>query len=94
MLTRDEIERRALKVMFDHLGGGELWRIDGEVARREHMLGKDLGADSLDVVELVMAVEDEFGVEIPDEAFTGRFEDKRVGDFLDVVLQHALPLAA
>lgn len=32
------------------------------------MITDDLGADSLDVVDLVMSFEDEFGVEIPDEA--------------------------
>ena len=33
----------------------------------ESRLVEDLGADSLDVVELLMAIEDEFGIEIPDE---------------------------
>ena len=33
------------------------------------MLGNDLGADSLDLIEITMAIEDEYGVEIPDEAY-------------------------
>lgn len=31
----------------------------------------DLGADSLDVVDLIMSIEDEFGIEVPDEALEG-----------------------
>lgn len=37
----------------------------------EANFANDLGADSLDVVELVMALEEEFGIEIPDEAAEG-----------------------
>ena len=40
----------------------------------------DFGADSLDLVELIMAIEDEFGIEISDEDFDGV---KTVGDALD-----------
>ena len=39
----------------------------GYEIRRETSFVNDLGADSLDTVELVMALEDEFGMEIPDE---------------------------
>jgi acyl carrier protein len=39
----------------------------GEIAPEASILD-DLGADSLDVVELVMAIEDEFDIEVPDEA--------------------------
>jgi acyl carrier protein len=42
----------------------------------------DLGADSLDVVELVMAFEDEFGIEIPDEEVG---EIKSVGDAVSYI---------
>ncbi|MCG9894498.1 MAG: acyl carrier protein [Fimbriimonadaceae bacterium] len=45
----------------------------------------DLGADSLDVVELVMAVEEEFGVNIPDDATTGL---STVGDVVAYIDQH------
>lgn len=42
--------------------------IDPESVTYESVITDDLGADSLDVVDLVMSFEDEFGVEIPDDA--------------------------
>ena len=42
--------------------------IDPESVTYDSSITDDLGADSLDVVDLVMSFEDEFGVEIPDEA--------------------------
>jgi len=41
---------------------------DREIIKPESKFAEDLGADSLDVVELVMALEEEFDLEIPDEA--------------------------
>jgi acyl carrier protein len=45
----------------------------------------DLGADSLDTVELVMAFEEEFGIEIPDEDAE---KLQTVGDAVDYIKQH------
>lgn len=45
-------------------------------------LMKDLEADSLDAVEIIMAIEDEFGVEIPDEEAEGF---KNIGDIVEYV---------
>lgn len=53
---------RVKKIVVEHLGAEE----DKVVAEASFI--DDLGADSLDTVELVMAFEEEFGVEIPDEA--------------------------
>lgn len=47
---------------------------------------EDLGADSLDIVELVMALEEEFGIDIPDEDAD---KMKTVGDALNYLQQHA-----
>lgn len=52
---------RVQKVVTSELG------VKAEEATPEAWLGKDLGADSLDVIEVVIALEDEFGVTIPDE---------------------------
>jgi acyl carrier protein len=46
----------------------------------------DLGADSLDVVELVMAIEESFDIEIPDEAIETM---RTIGDIESYVAQHA-----
>ncbi len=48
-------------------------------------IGNDLGADSLDVVELLMSIEDEFEVEIPDEEIENL---KTVGDVVDYIQAH------
>ena len=45
----------------------------------------DLGADSLDIVELVMAMEENFGIEIPDEAAE---KIRTVGDAISYVKEH------
>lgn len=46
-------------------------------------LNDDLGADSLDAVELIMAIEDEFDVEIPDDVATGMKTVQDIIDFLE-----------
>ena len=55
------IEARVKKIIAEQLGVAE------EEVTAEKSFVADLGADSLDTVELVMALEDEFGIEIPDE---------------------------
>ncbi len=56
------IEERVKKIVVEQLGVK-----DDEVTPNASFVD-DLGADSLDTVELVMAFEEEFGVEIPDDA--------------------------
>ncbi|PXW97044.1 acyl carrier protein [Sphaerotilus hippei] len=56
-----DIEARVKKIIAEQLGVEE-----AEVTIEKAFVA-DLGADSLDTVELVMALEDEFGIEIPDE---------------------------
>jgi acyl carrier protein len=55
------VEERVKKIIGEQLGVGE------EEITPESSFVEDLGADSLDTVELVMAFEEEFGIEIPDE---------------------------
>jgi acyl carrier protein len=56
--------------------------VEIEVITLETSLMKDLEADSLDAVEIMMALEDEFSVEIPDEAAEGF---KNIGDIVKYV---------
>ena len=55
------VEDRVAKIVIEQLGVKE------EEVKSEASFVDDLGADSLDTVELVMALEEEFGTEIPDE---------------------------
>ena len=55
------IEERVKKIIVEQLGVKE------EEVKPEASFIEDLGADSLDTVELVMALEEEFDIEIPDE---------------------------
>ncbi|MDE1514620.1 MULTISPECIES: acyl carrier protein [Vibrio] len=55
------IEERVKKIIVEQLG------VDEAEVKHESSFVDDLGADSLDTVELVMALEEEFDTEIPDE---------------------------
>lgn len=57
-----DIAERVQKIVVEHLG------VDDDKVTPEASFVDDLGADSLDTVELVMAFEEEFGCEIPDDA--------------------------
>lgn len=57
----DNAEAKVKEIIINELG------VDPEKVTPEASFVEDLGADSLDTVELVMAFEEEFGIEIPDE---------------------------
>lgn len=57
-----DVKDRVKKIVVEHLSVDEAKVVDGA------SFIDDLGADSLDTVELVMAFEEEFGIEIPDDA--------------------------
>ncbi len=57
-----DIADRVKKIVVEHLS------VDEEKVTDQASFIDDLGADSLDTVELVMAFEEEFGIEIPDDA--------------------------
>lgn len=60
-MTDEEIFQRVKKVVVEQM------RINEDEVRPEVSFTEDLGADSLTVVELVMQLEEEFGVDIPDD---------------------------
>lgn len=68
------------KVVIEQLGVSET-----EI-KKEASFVDDLGADSLDTVELVMALEEAFGIEIPDEDAE---KIKTIGDTISYVMAHA-----
>ncbi len=60
-MTAANVEQKVKNIIAEQLGVGE-----DEIKMTSSFI-EDLGADSLDIVELVMAMEEEFEVEIPDE---------------------------
>ena len=71
-----EIQEQVKKIVVDHLG------IDESKVLPEAKFIDDLGADSLDTVELVMAFEEKFGIEIPDDAAETILTVKDAIDFI------------
>ena len=61
-MSQSEIFEKVQKIVAEQLG------VDASEVTPQASFANDLGADSLDTVELVMALEEEFDVEIPDEA--------------------------
>jgi acyl carrier protein len=68
------------KIIAEQLGVDE-----GEITPESHFID-DLGADSLDTVELVMALEEEYGIEIPDEDAE---KIQTVGDVAKYIDEHS-----
>ena len=73
------VEERVKKVVEDQLS------VNQDQITPEASFIDDLGADSLDTVELVMALEEEFGVEIPDEEAE---KITKVGEAIDYINAH------
>ena len=61
----EDLEERVRRVISEKL------RVDPSKVKPESLLVEDLGADSLDVVEVVMKLEEEFGISIPDSDVEG-----------------------
>ena len=72
-----DVEEQVKKIVVEHLG------IDESKVTQEAKFIDDLGADSLDTVELVMAFEEKFGIEIPDDAAETITTVKNAIDFIE-----------
>jgi acyl carrier protein len=72
-----ETADRVKKIVVEHLG------VEAEKVTPEASFIDDLGADSLDIVELVMAFEEEFNVAIPDDAAEKISTVKDATDYID-----------
>lgn len=75
-----DIEQKVKEIIIEQLGVSE------EEVKPEASFVDDLGADSLDLVELVMALEEEFGQEIPDEDAE---KIATVQDAINYITEHA-----
>ena len=78
-MSTTNVEMKVRSIIVDQLGVGE------DEVKNESSFTDDLGADSLDIVELVMAMEDEFDVEIPDDQAESI---KTVKDAVDFINAH------
>ncbi|MEE9531440.1 MAG: acyl carrier protein [Syntrophobacteria bacterium] len=78
-----EIKNRIVEIVANQLG------IEEEDVTAEASVIDDLGADSLDVVELVMALEEEFDLEIPDEEAEKITKVQNIFDYMANALQAA-----
>jgi acyl carrier protein len=75
----ENAEAKVKEIIINELG------VDPEKVTSEASFVEDLGADSLDTVELVMAFEEEFGVDIPDEDAE---QMRTVGDAVKYLQEH------
>jgi acyl carrier protein len=73
----EPVADRVKKIIVDQLG------VEEDLVTAEASFVDDLGADSLDTVELVMALEEEFGIEIPDEDAEKITRVKEAVDYID-----------
>ena len=76
-MSQDDIFVKVKKIVADQL------EVDANDVKPESNFANDLGADSLDTVELVMALEEEFDIEIPDEAAEGIATVQAAVDFIN-----------
>jgi acyl carrier protein len=79
-MDENQVYEQVKKVVVEQLGVSE-----SEITREASYVD-DLGADSLDTVELVMALEEAFGTEIPDEDAE---KIKSIGDTVSYIVSHA-----
>ncbi len=76
----ENVEERVKNIIVEQLG------VEADQVKPEAQFVNDLGADSLDTVELIMALEEEFDIEIPDEKAE---KIKTVGEALEHIKANA-----
>ena len=72
-----DISERVIEIVMEHLG------VEKDKITENSSFIDDLGADSLDTVELVMAFEEKFGIEIPDDAAETILTVQNAIDFIE-----------
>jgi len=76
----DTVADRVMEIIIDELG------VEADKVNADASFVDDLGADSLDTVELIMSFEEEFEIDIPDEDAE---QMRTVGDAIDYIKQNA-----
>ncbi|MGF1514216.1 MAG: acyl carrier protein [Elainellaceae cyanobacterium] len=76
-MEREKIFEKVQEIVCEQLG------VESAEVKPESSFANDLGADSLDTVELVMALEEEFDIEIPDEAAENIATVKAAVDYIN-----------
>ena len=79
-MSVENVQERVKNIIVEQLG------VEADQVKPEAQFVNDLGADSLDTVELIMALEEEFDVEIPDEKAE---KTKTVGEAIEYIEQNA-----
>ena len=79
-MSVENVQERVNNIIVEQLG------VEADQVKPEAQFVNDLGADSLDTVELIMALEEEFDIEIPDEKAE---KIKTVGEAIDYIEQNA-----
>ncbi len=80
--TREKIEEKVIEIVCKQLAA------EKSKVKPETYFVNDLGADSLDTVELVMEVEETFGISVPDEDATKIQTVKDIVDYIEKRLQN------
>ena len=81
-METEEIFEKVKTVIVEQLG------IDEESVKMDSSFLDDLGADSLDIVEFIMALEEEFGLEIPDEDVEKIVTVKDVVEYISIIIYY------
>jgi len=79
-MSVENVQERVKNIIVEQLG------VEADQVKPEAQFVNDLGADSLDTVELIMALEEEFDVEIPDEKAE---KIKTVGEAIEYIEEYA-----
>ena len=79
-MSVENVQESVKNIIVEQLG------VEADQVKPEAQFVNDLGADSLDTVELIMALEEEFDIEIPDEKAE---KIKTVGEAIDYIEQNA-----
>jgi len=79
-MSVENVQERVKNIIVEQLG------VEADQVKPEAQFVNDLGADSLDTVELIMALEEEFDIEIPDDKAE---KIKTVGEAVEYIEQNA-----